>query len=416
MEKNNIKCPNCGHEFPVENALFSQAEEKLKQEYEKKINIQIEAIQKQKMQMAEEKGALEKKIAEHEDIIKKEVSNKLEQEKIKIREEASEEVEERMKQLLEENEKRKTENKALKQREIDLLKKEQDLKEQQEEIELEMQKKLLEKQEEIAGEIRRKEQEKTELKLKEYEKKLEDQKKLVEEMQRKAEQGSMQMQGEVQELALEEILRSEFPFDSIEPVEKGIKGADVIQVVKNEFQQTCGRIIYESKRTKSFSEGWIEKLKKDQRSIGAEISVIVSEALPKDMDKFGRKDGVWICTFPESKNVAFVLREMLLREYAVRSSVSNVGGKMESLYDYLTSEDFRQKVEAIVEGFCSLKNQIDNEKRAMQRIWKEREKQLEKVIDNTIGMYGSIRGIAGSAIGSVPALELASGEMEEDEA
>ena len=278
-----------------------------------------------------------------------------------------------------------------------------------------MQKKLLEKQEEIADEVRKKEQEKTELKLKEYEKKLEDQKKLVEEMQRKAEQGSMQMQGEVQELALEEILKSEFPFDSIEPVEKGIKGADVIQVVKNEFQQICGRIIYESKRTKSFSEGWIEKLKKDQRSIGAEISVIVSESLPKDMVKFGRKDGVWICTFPESKHVAFVLREMLLREYMVRSSVSNVGGKMESLYDYLTSEDFRQKVEAIVEGFSSLKNQIDNEKRAMQRIWKEREKQLEKVIENTIGMYGSIRGIAGSAIGSVPALELASGEMDEDQ-
>ncbi|MCG8483569.1 MAG: DUF2130 domain-containing protein, partial [Clostridia bacterium] len=336
-------------------------------------------------------------------------------EKIKIREEASEEVEERIKQLLEENERRKNENKALKQREIDLLKKEQDLKEKQEEIELEMQKKLLEKQEEIADEVRKKEQEKTELKLKEYEKKLEDQKKLVEEMQRKAEQGSMQMQGEVQELALEEILKSEFPFDSIEPVEKGIKGADVIQVVKNEFQQICGRIIYESKRTKSFSEGWIEKLKKDQRSIGAEISVIVSESLPKDMVKFGRKDGVWICTFPESKHVAFVLREMLLREYMVRSSVSNVGGKMESLYDYLTSEDFRQKVEGIVEGFSSLKNQIDNEKRAMQRIWKEREKQLEKVIENTIGMYGSIRGIAGSAIGSVPKLELACGEMDEDQ-
>jgi hypothetical protein len=225
-------------------------------------------------------------------------------------------------------------------------------------------------------------------------------------MKRKSEQGSMQMQGEVQELALEEALTNLFPFDDIQPVPKGIKAADVIQNVRNEFQKVCGSIVYESKRTKAFSDSWIEKLKDDIIDTGANISVIVTESLQKDMTRFGMKEGVWICTFQEIQCVAFVLREMLLKEHFALSSIKNTGDKKELLYQYLTNDNFRQRVEGIVEGFNSIKIQIDQEKRAMQRIWKEREKQIDKVITNTIDMYSSIRGIAGSAIGTVKALEL----------
>ena len=233
-------------------------------------------------------------------------------------------------------------------------------------------------------------------------------------MQRKAEQGSMQMQGEVQELALEDLLRNEYPFDIVEEVPKGISGADVIQTVFNSFQQVCGKIIYESKRTKAFSESWIEKLKEDQRNQQADIAIIITETLPKEIDKFSRKDGVWICSFNEAKALSFVLREMIIKTHSVKSSEENKGDKMSLLYNYLISDDFRHRVESIVDGFSGLKGDLDKEKRAMQKIWKEREKQIEKVTSNTIDMYASIKGIAGSAIGTVQALELTAPDDNEE--
>ncbi|MCD4692967.1 MAG: DUF2130 domain-containing protein, partial [Calditrichales bacterium] len=253
---------------------------------------------------------------------------------------------------------------------------------------------------------RKNEQEKNELKFREYKKQLEDQKKLIEEMKRKSEQGSMKMQGEVQELALEELLKTQFLSDIIEDIPTGVQGADVIQTVVNEIQQVCGKIIYESKRTKLFSDKWIEKLKNDQRRQQAELAVIVTEVMPKDMNRFGCKNGVWICNYQEVKGLSFVLREMLIKTHSVKSAEVNKTDKMEMLYNYLTGEDFSQRVAAIVEGFSTLKTDIDKEKRAMQKIWKEREKQIEKVIANTIDMYGSIKGIAGKAVGTVKALEL----------
>ena len=183
-------------------------------------------------------------------------------------------------------------------------------------------------------------------------------------------------------------------------------GADVIQIVRNDAGQECGKIIYESKRTKTFGPDWIGKLKNDQREQKADMAVIVSENLPKDMDRFGNKERVWICTFPEVKGLSFVLREMLIKVHAVGTSEENKTDKMSLLYSYLTSPEFSERIEAIVEGFSDMKSGIDSEKRAMQKIWKQREKQIEKVTNNTIDMYGSIKGIAGKAIGTVKALEL----------
>jgi hypothetical protein len=230
----------------------------------------------------------------------------------------------------------------------------------------------------------------------ELEKQIEDQKKLVDEMKRKAEQGSMQMQGEVQELLLEEILQATFPFDLVSEVGKGVRGADCIQTVRNSFGNEAGKIIYESKRTKDFAHDWIEKLKADMRQLGADVAVIVTQALPKDMDRFGEKDGVYICSFAEVRSVALLLRNGLLKVAEVRKSGENKGDKMVMLYDYLTGHEFGEQWKAIREGFMSMKLSIQKERDAMERLWKAREKQLEKVLLNAAHIRGSVEGIAGA--------------------
>ena len=233
------------------------------------------------------------------------------------------------------------------------------------------------------------------MKVKELEKQLDDQKKLAEEMRRKADQGSMQLQGEVQELALESILRNAFPFDIITEVGKGVRGADCIHIVRNNFGQECGKIIYESKRTENFGGDWIEKLKKDMRSTGAEIAVLVTKAMPKDMECFGLKEGVWVCTFSEVKAMANVLRDGIVRVFTSAKGQENKGDKMHLLYDYLTSNEFSEQWKAIREGFLAMKTGIQRERDSMERIWKAREKQLEKVLLNSAHVKGSIEGIAG---------------------
>jgi hypothetical protein len=178
-----------------------------------------------------------------------------------------------------------------------------------------------------------------------------------------------------------------------------------VQLVRNSLGQTCGKIIYESKRTKAFTNEWIEKLKTDMRAQQADVAVIVTEALPRDMDAFGMKDGVWICRFSEVKPIAFLLRDSLLRMHTATVSQENKGEKMQLLYNYLTGTEFRQNIEAVVEGFVSLRDGITREKIQMEKIWKEREKQLDKVLLNTTHFYGSIKGIAGSAVGDIKLLE-----------
>ena len=249
------------------------------------------------------------------------------------------------------------------------------------------------------------------LRVKELEKQIEDQKKLVDEMKRKAEQGSMQLQGEVQELALEQMLRAAFPFDEVQEVGKGVRGADCIQTVRNNFGQACGRIIYESKRTKDFGTDWIEKLKADMRSLGADIAVIVTKTMPREMDCFGVKDGVWICSFSEVKALAAVLRDGVLRVFNAAKSQDNKGDKMHLLYDYLTSTEFAEQWKAIREGFMSMKISIQKERDTMERLWKSREKQLEKVLLNAAHIRGSIEGISG--MDSVDLNLLESGEEDD---
>jgi hypothetical protein len=292
--------------------------------------------------------------------------------------------------------------KSARSKELEFLQKEQALKNREQELELSVQKQLQQEREKLTEDIRKIEEQRVSakehdfvMKVKELEKQLEDQKKLAEEMRRKSEQGSMQLQGEVQELLLEELLQTTFPFDKVSEVGKGVRGADCIQTVRNQFGVETGKIIYESKRTKDFGGDWIEKLKTDMRNLGADVAVIVTQTLPKGMERFGEKDGVYICTFTEVKSVALLLRNAILKIYDAKKSQENKGDKMVLLYDYLIGNEFNEQWKAIREGFMSMKLSIQRERDAMEKLWKAREKQLEKVLLNAAHIRGSIEGIAG---------------------
>jgi hypothetical protein len=208
----------------------------------------------------------------------------------------------------------------------------------------------------------------------------------------------MQLQGEAQELILEEQLRNYFPFDIISEVGKGVRGADCVQTVRNQFGQPCGKIIYESKRTAAFANDWIDKLKKDMRAQGVDVAVIVTQCYPKGMDCFGERDGVWICSFDEVKAVSYILRDGVIKLSNLAKAQDNKGDKMHLLYDYLTSSEFSEQWKAIREGYMSMRISIQKERDAMEKMWKAREKQLEKVLLNAAHIKGSIEGIAGNDV------------------
>jgi len=401
-----IKCPNCGHEFDVEEALSGKIEAHFKAEYEKKISEQSEKLNEEKRKLSEEKEKLVSEREKQDELLRAELEKQLAKEREKIAETAAATVESEMKALQLENEKRKAENKSLKEKEVAFLKREAELVDQQEELSLKMEKELLERQKEIEEKGRAKERESFQLEKIQLLKQIEDNKKLAEEMKRKAEQGSMQMQGEVQELALEDLLARSYPFDKIAEVPKGVRGADSIQTVINASQQECGSIVYESKRTKSFANDWISKLKQDQVTCKADIAVLVTETMPGDMDRFGEKDGVWVCGFNEVKSLSFVLREMLIKTNSVKLAQVNKGDKMELLYHYLTSNEFVQNIKRIVENYDEMINQLNSEKKAMQKIWAIREKQIWVVQENVSALFGSIKGIAGNSLETSGVLEL----------
>ena len=413
-----IKCPNCGTSIDVQDILAHQLEEEIKQKYQAQIAEEKKKYEAEQEKLKQEKLAFEEKKKQENELFQERFDKKLKEEKslmeeklkAKLTEEQSEQLEALQKELNEKSEQVKELNRS--KAEIEKLKREKG--ELKEAAEAEAQKKLNDLLQIEKEKIRKVEEDRNELKFKELQKQLEDQKKLTEEMKRKQEQGSMQMQGEVQELAIEEWLAMQFPLDTIEEIKKGARGGDCIQIVNTRTEQNCGKIYYESKRTKDFQPSWIEKFKTDIRDKGANIGVLVTEVMPSDMDRMGLKDGIWICNYDEFKGLCNVLRESIVQINLAVSSQENKGDKMHMLYDYLTSNQFRMQIEAIVEGFTSMKTALDSEKRAMQRIWKEREKQIDKVTANTIDMHASIKGIAGNAIQSVKALELP-GEDEQNE-
>lgn len=427
----SITCPNCRHQFVIEDAFAADIEKemrgKMESEWRKRLDsLQAEktSLQSEKSKMMQERQQIEALKQQQEEEVnrrvlaeKKQLQDTMEQE---LRKSITADLSSQLSALKEANQEQEEKLREARKQELEFLRKEQELKTKEQELEIDLQKRLLEARSELADQIRKEESERNtlrdtehQLRLRELEKQLEDQRKLAEEMKRRAEQGSMQLQGEAQELVLEEMLRLHFPFDEVTPVGKGIRGADCIQLIRNQYGQECGRIIYESKRTKEFIRDWVEKLKADMRSQGVDVAILVTQTMPKDMERFGEKEGIWICTFAEVKALAYVLRDGIIKISGKLRSQENKGDKMHMLYEYLTGGEFAEQWKAIREGFMSMKLSIQRERDAMEKLWKAREKQLEKVLLNAAHIKGSIEGIAGSDSVDLHLLEDASDELPE---
>lgn len=416
-KQTTIKCPNCETEIDINEVLYHQLENKYKSEHlaeKKKLEAEIEAKRKEYKTHLDSLKAKEEEFKEQkekfEEEIKKATQIELKAQRVKLQEELRKEI------LDEQSEsiallQKQLEEKSNQVKELNVAKAQiGQLQREKEEMESSIMAKaelaLNEKLKLEKEKIQKATDEQNELKLRQKDEQLRQLQEQLQIAQRKAEQGSMQLQGEVQELAIEEWLKEKYPFDTIDEVKKGARGADCMQIVHTRESQNCGKIYYESKRTKDFQKSWIEKFKADMREKGADIGVLVTDVMPSDMQRMGLYEGIWICSFEEFKGLSAVLREQIIKIHHAMKSQENKTDKMSLLYGFLTSNEFKMQIEAIVEAFTTMQSDLDSEKRSMQRIWKQREKQIEKVLDNTINMYGSIRGIAGNAIGNIKALEL----------
>jgi len=370
VTKETIKCPDCGSVIELSEAISHDIEVRLKQQYENEIGKTKKAI--------EEKA-------------KKEAQESL---NIKISD-LSEQLEEKTKNL-----------KEAQRQELELRKRQRELEEKEEKLELELSRKIDAERQKIIQKTSKEFEETHRLKDAEKDKQLDDMKKQIDELKRKAEQGSQQMQGEVLELELEESLKEEFPFDDVEPVAKGIKGGDIIQTVKTQSGRICGKILWETKRTKNWSDSWIQKLKDDQRDAKADLAILASETLPKGFHHFRLISGVWVTDILSSVSLALALRVVLIQVARERETQVGKKEKMEIAYNYLTGQEFRNRVEAIVESFTAMKADLEAERRAMLKIWAKREKQIERVISNAAGMHGDLQEIAGASLPTIKILEL----------
>lgn len=378
-EKNTTKCPHCMGEIDVNEIVYNNISDSLKTEYASKIN--------------EERKILEAKL-------RKSITDETNSEVLAYRQELSEKVEQ-LKDL--------NKTKA----ELERAKREKDELKYKIEAESEVKFSIMLKNEKerLIKDL----DNKNVLKVMEKEHVIEQLKNQLSEAQRKIEQGSMQIQGEIFEIAIEQYLRDNFPLDEIEEVKKGAKGADCMQIIHSRTHQNCGRIYYESKNTKEFQPAWIEKFKTDMREKGAGFGVLVTDVYPKGVDRMILKDGIWIVNMKEFEGLCFVLRESILMLHNNSISQENKGEKMQMLYSYLTGSEFKMQVEAIVEGFMQMNIDLEKEIVATQSLWKRRKKQIEKILLNTNHMFSSVKGIAGDSISSIQLLELPITKNENDE-
>ena len=417
--KTTITCPNCKISIDVTKIQYDELEAKLKYEHQ----IELESKRKEYKihldKLHAQEAEMQKREEQFNEMLKKATDEQIKIEKQKLSRELKEQFLEEYresdalmkKELEEKSEKLKELNRS--RAEIEKLKREKDelASKAKAEAEVELSRKLQEEKLKISKAF----EEQSELKLKQKDEQIEQMKRDIESAQRKAEQGSMQTQGEALELAIESWLASQFPFDTIEEVKKGAFGADCIQSVHTREIQNCGVICYESKNTKAWSEGWISKLKQDMLSVNADIGVLVTSVYPKDMDRMGFVDGIWVCTLDEFKGSASLLRESLIRLHSVREREENRADKMSLLYSYMTGNEFQMQLKAIVDGFVMMQQELDREKRSLMATWKRRQKAIDGVLANTTEMYGALQGIAGStAIATIDALELPE-ELDDDE-
>lgn len=417
MTEQSISCPKCGTNIPLTEALSHQITEQLRGEFEREDAKRAESFALQQKQFELERKKLEQEKASVDELVAKEITQKLAVEKESLWKKAQSKAQEllsvEMADLKSQNEESAKELDEARKNEIELRRKTREIEEKEKNLELEMERKMDEEKEKLGQVIRRAAEEEFRMKMLEKDKQLEQAQRQADDLKRKLDQGSMQIQGDVQENDLRDTLRATFLSDLIEDVATGIRGADIIQTVQTQFGQRCGVILWESKNTKAWSGDWIKKLKSDQGLAKADVCILVSKTLPEGITSFGLKDGVWVCEYASALPLAEALRMTLQEVYKIKQASVGKGEKMEALYEYLTGNQFKNRIESIVMAFTSMKGDLDAEKRSFQKMWSKREKEIERVTLNTVGMYGDLQGIAGvNALPRVESLELPEGDEE----
>jgi len=404
-----ITCPNCNTQFEPGDSMRDEIQKELRgkmadwqkkkdEEFKlKEISLQLQLTTKDEEVQKQVETAKKKMQEELQESIRKSVAGDFENQ-LKMLQQNAADTEEKLKES--------------RKKELAFLQKEQILKTKEEELQLTLQRQLMEERVKLKEQLQKEETDRLSIKEQEYqfrtrelEKQIDDQKKLVEEMRRKSEQGSMQLQGEILELELEDLLKSEFQDDEIREVKKGEEGGDIIQAVHNELGKECGTIVWETKRAKNWSEKWIDKLKEDTQKGNADIAVLVTQALPKNFERFGRREGIWVCCFADVKLVSAILRDSLIKNYEMTKILDNVSDKKETLYKYMTSNEFKQKWEAIVSTYINMQKQLIKEKVRVTKDWAERDKQLDTMLKNSMGFLGDVKGIGGLEINDIRLLE-----------
>lgn len=392
----SIVCPHCKNKISIDEALSHQLTDSLKKEFESKREQEREQ-ERQKMKEWKEKFEKEAEVGKQKlkETLESELKKKLLEDSEREQKLLKEELDEKKKQL---DEARKYE--------LELRKKADSLEEREKNLELEAKRKIEEEKEKIREAEQKRVKDEYQLTLAEKDKLANDLLKQIEELKQKATQGSQQMQGEILELELEQILKTEFPLDQIEPVGKGITGADVIQKVRDQNGKQCGSIVWESKRTKHWDEKWINKLKEDLRASKSDLAILVSTALPEGLNSFGFRDGIYVTNFENFLSVAKIMRLKIIELFYAKLAGEGVNDKKEILWKYLTGHEFRQRVESIVEAFNSMKTVMDKEKQYFTKKWASEEKLIERVINQTIGIHGDLQGLMGAALPQIKSLEM----------
>ncbi|HEY7165963.1 MAG TPA: DUF2130 domain-containing protein [Candidatus Binatia bacterium] len=412
MAEPTIVCPQCKTEVKLTESLAAPLLASVRRDYEQRLNQKDAEIAKREKTLHERETSLQKQ----KEALDEQVTAKLQQERIKIAadearkaklalsndlEQKASEIQMLQTVLQERDEKLAEAQNA----QAEMMRKQRELDDARRELELTIARRVEAELGAVAERARKDAEEELKLKVLEKEQTITSMQKQIEELKRRAEQGSQQLQGEVQELQLEEMLAAKFPRDTVDPVPKGEFGGDVLQKVLGPLGQHCGTILWESKRTKNWSDGWLPKLREDQRSAKAELAVIVSQALPKEIETFGFVDGVWVTHPRVALPVAVSLRQTLIEVACARQASEGQQSKMEMVYQYLTGPRFRQRIQAIVENFSSMREDLDRERKAITKQWAKREEQIDRVMQATVGMYGDLQGIAGKTLQEIEGLE-----------
>ncbi|MDO9402380.1 MAG: DUF2130 domain-containing protein [Polaromonas sp.] len=415
MTEPTIICPNCRAEIKLTESLVAPLIASTRQQFEVQLAQKDSDIAQREQAMREKEKALTDAKRDLDEQVADQVASQLKTERARVAAEeakkakaaSANELEAKARELAELQDVLKVRDAKLleaQQAQAEVIKKQRELDDARRELDLTVEKRVQDGLSEVRTQARREAEDGMKLKVAEKDQTIASMQQKIEELKQKAEQGSQQLQGEVQEMELENLLRAKFPFDLIEPVPKGEFGGDALHRVNSQGGVPCGSILWESKRTRNWSDGWLPKLREDQRSAKAEVCVLVSQVLPKGVETFDLVDGVWITSPRVAIPVAIMLRQALLQLSQTRALSEGQQTKTEMVYQYLTGPRFRQRVEAIVESFSSMQDDLDKERKVIMKQWAKRQEQIERVMGATVGMYGDLQGIAGKSLQEIEGL------------